>query len=88
MTPTTWGPALDAEIAYRQEQARNAWPRPRTAGRRRRATARGLRRAASPPATTPEPAPATPPTPVPLRALTGGGERRKALPGSEAWPAA
>ncbi|GAB4084217.1 hypothetical protein GCM10028784_08470 [Myceligenerans cantabricum] len=34
-----WGPALDAEVEYRAEQARKAWggrPRPSAAPRRRR----------------------------------------------------
>lgn len=29
-----WGPALDAEVAYRQSEARAAYPRRRTAPRR------------------------------------------------------
>ncbi|MDO8106558.1 hypothetical protein Q6348_05035 [Isoptericola sp. b441] len=28
MTLTPWGPALDAEVAYRHDQVRDAWRRP------------------------------------------------------------
>ena len=86
MSFTTWGPALDAEIAYRQERARLSWPRSRRAVRRTEQTATRDARPATPAA-----APRTdaaPPAATPLHALTGGGARLRSLPGSEAWPAA
>jgi hypothetical protein len=85
MTLTTWGPALDAEIAYRQEQARRAWPRrrPARAPRPTRDAPTARPAGAGAPAAPPE-APAA----VPLRALAGGGARQGSLRGSEAWPAA
>lgn len=86
MTLMTWGPALEAEIAYRQERARLAWPQRRSAPRRGRPAEAGNARPG-----TPEPTSQSddaPPAPAPLRALAGGGARRRSLPGSEAWPAA
>lgn len=86
MTMTSWGPALDAEIAYRQERARLAWPQRRRAPRRTASVARPAVQAAAP-----APVPqddCAPSAPAALRALDGGGARRRSLPGSEAWPAA
>lgn len=86
MTLTSWGPALDAEIAYRQERARLAWPLRRRAPRRARSVEPADRgQAALPPDPQDDCAPSAP---AALRALDGGGARRRSLRGSEAWPAA
>ena len=86
MTITTWGPALEAEITYRQEQARQAWPQRRRTPRRARPARPGsARQAASGPVLQAVEAPSAA---TPLRAVADGGARRRSLPGSEAWPAA
>ena len=101
MTLTTWGPALDAEIAYRQAEVRRSFP---TRPSRRRTPRPGTPAVAAPDAPTAAPqAGATPvaaPAPVILhrrpeaeRSIAqvgdqGDGARRTPLSGSEAWPAA
>lgn len=76
-----WGPALDAEVAYRTERL-SAAARPGLPGRKPRRP-RGRRRTATTPASAAR-VPAAPATGRPARA----SERGWPLQGSGAWPAA
>lgn len=83
----SWGPAFDAEVAYRHEQVRAQFSRPRRRWFRRTApvgtaTATPTTRQATLPTTAPTTAPtSTPaavPTPVPRR--VPAGDDRRAVP--------
>lgn len=75
----SWGPAFDAEVAYRHEQVRAQFSRPRRRWFRRTApvgtaTATATTRQATLPTSTP----AAVPTPVPRR--VPAGDDRRAVP--------
>ncbi|MCV2394954.1 hypothetical protein OEB99_11610 [Actinotalea sp. M2MS4P-6] len=103
MSLTTWGPALDAELTYRQDRVRRTYAGPRrlsSVARRARAavarstatatatTASATATAATATSATTASATAGQPGPAPVLHLSPTPSRQDPVRGSEAWPAA